>query len=993
MSNDKCNIGILRHISIAAVLLLALYVWRSPLLALLLAVQNMLLGGVDQLAFAALLMIVGISLSFYICIDDKRYIPRTLFVYSLPFVISYVCCRAWAEDLSFWGEGNFVYTDILLMPWGLGVLMMLAGVDKPLATNELASDVEPYVLRDDPIERAEDDILGYSNLVTYLYNDLRSADLSKGSFSVGIAASWGKGKTSYMKLFQEKAEDKKEGNIVVWFNPRASKRVEDIQEDFFRQFSEVLAKYHFGFSIVVNRYLSALGLLEGGAWLTAGLHLFRTLSAVGEKDRINRAIDNIGKNIYVFVDDLDRLTGAEILETFKIIDKNADFHRTIFMTGYDKAYVNVVLAQHLGLDTSIDYTDKYFNLEVSLPEISSKQLAVFAHQYIEEWIKTFDEQLEIDTTLDAWNRVSLKVVPHLDSLRHIKRYTNLFLSRYSRVVGNIEPEDFMLLTLLRYKDIQIYNALSRGRFVERGGGFLSGTRKLLYNCLSKDDTRTEFEKLATWGSAKQIIETLFPPLPADENRDELVKDRRSITDVYRRICMVDYFPLYFYDQLEEVIYHKGLLPLFSVPEEEVPGFITRLFEGDQMDRLEDFLNYKSAEEIATLEDLQRLCLSLTYFLQKDNRYSVVFMLLRLYSYMDYVSELISKIGTTKEQYKGALDQVLSDMVEIAPWEISNYVLSVMMRNSDGLYTPQECLDWILRCQKAYYENVWGTDAWSYDQALIFGQITQIDGEGLVPEAREVLVAMMEEHPDEFARELFIIIEKTIETQYEIIFRRSFPPDKIFSEGAITFEQWLDQVSDEKLKYILLLIYRNTVVSKGSIWLPIEGEWPSGEEEVDWLYMQLSTAYSAVPFVAGDYVRLRNAYFDMNFKDRGIANVFEVVAVNNEDGSLRLDSVDRPVEVSQVMPIPIDGESDAGFYYLSINLPLNKRKNVQSEGQEYTYYMDALKYFGYNDRTVYDAIKKDGLKFVHEVQHWLREHIGEDKLRSWDIYPDTEMLEW
>lgn len=976
MGNNKFDRGILYHIFIAVVLLIFLYAWRNPVFKLLLYVQNKLLSDVDQFIFGVLLIVLTVGILCHIYkVESRKYLPNLLFVYSFPLLLIYGYYRFCTDDFIFWGVGGIAYADTLVLPF-----LFLLGIKiyKSIAPcrSEDSEKTDSCILRDDPICRIEDDVLGRFPLVAYLYNDLKSVDLSRGSFSVGIAASWGKGKTSYMKLFQKEAED--DHSIVLWFNPRTSKRVEDIQEDFFRQFSEALAVHHVGFALLVNRYLSALGLVEGIAWLTAGLHLFRTLSAAGEKDRINRAIDNIGKNIYVFVDDLDRLTGAEILEVFKIIDKNADFHRTIFMTGYDKAYVNAVLVQHLGLDTSIDYTDKYFNLEVSLPEISSKQLAVFAHQYIEEWIKTFDEQLEIDTTLDAWNRVSLKVVPHLDSLRHIKRYTNLFLSRYSRVVGNIEPEDFMLLTLLRYKDIQVYNALSRGRFVERGrGGLLRGVRKLLYNRLSKDDTRTKFEKLATWDGAKQVIEALFPSLDETKTRD--------ISKVYRRICTVDYFRLYFYDQPEGVMYHKDLLPLFSVPEEEVPDFITRLFAGDQMDRLEDFLIYKSAEEIATLEDLQRLCLLLSYVLQKDYSSGVSDTLLRLFS-NEYATNLIQRVGKAKDEYKKSMDATLPKMIEIAPWEI-NSVLYNMMKNPDGLYTPQECLDWILRCQKVYYEKVWGTDAWSYDHALIFGQITQIDGEGLVPEAREVLVAMMTKYPNEFARELFVPGEA------KISFRGSFPPDKIFSEGAMTFEQWLDQVSDEKLKYILLLIYRNTVVNKGSIWLPVEGERPSRDEEIDWLYKRLSNTYSAVPFVAGDYAMLRHREVDDRAEDEPLNNIVQISSVDNDMGYVTLKLGRGTVQMSQVLPIPIDGVADEAFYYSPIRMAsVTDGTTKPLRTTDYTYYMDRLRGVSYNGQSVYDMVEKGELKFVHEVQHWLREHLGKDNLRfRGPLLPDDRAI--
>lgn len=687
MSNNKFDRGILYHIFIAVVLLLLWYAWRNPVFKLLLYVQDKLLSDVDQFIFGVLLIVLTLWSLWHIY---GKHLPNLLFVYIFPLVLVYGYYRFCTEDFIFWGVGGIAYADILVLTFLFLFAIKIYKFIGPLGSKDSAK-TDSYILRDEPIRRVEDDILGRSNLVTYLYNDLKSVDLSKGSFSVGISASWGKGKTSYMKLFQNKAEE--EGNIAIWFNPRASKMVEDIQEDFFRQFSEALAAHHVGFALLVNRYLSALGLLEGVAWLTTGLHLFRTLSAVDEKKRINRAIDNIGKNIYVFVDDLDRLTGAEILEVFKIIDKNADFHRTIFVAGYDMAYVNRVLAHYLGHGSATIYTDKYFGLEISLPEIGSEQLASFAHQYIAERIKTFDEQHEIDSTLDAWKSVSLKIVPHLDSLRHIKRYTNLFLSRYSRVVANIEPEDFMLLTLLRYKDIQVYNALSRGRFVEHGG-LLSGTRKLLYNRLSKDDTRTEFEELATWSGAREIIDALFPILSKD--------DRRSITDVYRRICMVDYFPLYFYDQPEGVMYHKDLVPLFSVPEEELSEAITRLFTGDQMNRLEDFLNYKSAGEIATLEELQRLCLVLVYFLQKVNGYNARLILLRMFS-SEYATNFIQKVGKTQEEYKKSVDGVFLKMIEIAPSVMQKHLLEQMLRASEmgygQVYSDEEIRAKISECEK------------------------------------------------------------------------------------------------------------------------------------------------------------------------------------------------------------------------------------------------------------------------------------------------------
>lgn len=60
--------------------------------------------------------------------------------------------------------------------------------------------------------------------------------------------------------------------------------------------------------------------------------------------------------------------------------------------------------------------------------------------------------------------------------------------------------------------------------------------------------------------------------------------------------------------------------------------------------------------------------------------------------------------------------------------------------------------------------------------------------------------------------------------------------------------------------------------------------------------------------------------------------------------------------------------------------------------DYTYYMDRLRDIPYGDQTVYDMIKQKELKFVHEVQHWLREHLREDNLRfRGSLLPDNRVL--
>ncbi|WP_198141869.1 P-loop NTPase fold protein [Porphyromonas sp. oral taxon 278] len=358
---------------------------------------------------------------------------------------------------------------------------------------------------DNAIESEKDDWLNFSAMAWVEHKNLKALDLSKGSLTVGILAPWGRGKTSFINLLRKRLE--KDGGIIISFNPRGSKSVSSIPEDFFDSFAKELSRHYLGFGLLLARYTKHIGLLNQYEW-TRPLGSLLTLLLPGkEQEAVNRTLRELGKRVYVLLDDLDRLSGEEILEVLKLIDRNASFSNTVFITAYDKAYVNNVLKKHLdhGLDHS--FIDKYISWEIPLPELDKEMLKrlmrIELHMRGKDGYAMVYEEIQ-----KGWEEVGSTVVESLNSVRDLKRYLNLVIPRYSRIFSKVDCRDYFLLYLLCYKDFGVYLALHSKRILQ-----LDVPTQTYVLIPSYEE---ELKQVSQWKGSKSILERLFAPIPEEE---------------------------------------------------------------------------------------------------------------------------------------------------------------------------------------------------------------------------------------------------------------------------------------------------------------------------------------------------------------------------------------------------------------------------------------------------------------------------------------------
>lgn len=139
----------------------------------------------------------------------------------------------------------------------------------------------------------------------------------------------------------------------------------------------------------------------------------------------------------------------------------------------------------------------------------------------------------------------------------------------------------------------------------------------------------------------------------------------------------------------------------------------------------------------------------------------------------------------------------------------------------------------------------------------------------------------------------------------------------------------------------------------------------------------------VEYQRNDIVRLEDSKFgeqkeNLWFKD----NAFMISEVE-DNGMISLKELDEPVPDRDLRPMPIGKNQAGNIYYDPIIAASIVRPGdeIPVYSRDYTYFLDAFNRVIESDgTTLRTQADKKSFKYVHEVQHWLRERHGSDDLK-------------
>jgi predicted KAP-like P-loop ATPase len=175
---------------------------------------------------------------------------------------------------------------------------------------------------------------------------------------------------------------------------------------------------------------------------------------------INTTITKIDKKIIVFIDDLDRLDGSEILEIFKLVRASSNFENTVFVVAFDKDYILSVLNSQL-MNFRTNFLEKIFIAEFCLPAFENEII----YQELERRLKDSVEE-KYHALIDNYFHVQSEYTEYIlkkciISIRDVIRFPNVFKVNFNQISNQVWFYDFLNLELIRYKFPPIYNFIRK----------------------------------------------------------------------------------------------------------------------------------------------------------------------------------------------------------------------------------------------------------------------------------------------------------------------------------------------------------------------------------------------------------------------------------------------------------------------------------------------------------------------------------------------------
>lgn len=305
---------------------------------------------------------------------------------------------------------------------------------------------------DQPITQAEQDLLDRATDAKDAVNKLLATNADNEAFTFGIIASWGEGKTSFMKLMEEYLLQKyKSGIIVMKFNPWIYRKESNLTNIFLDELSNKLESYSSRLSKGLTQYAKMLSTIDNGSiqFLTKLFISFSAKTTAEQYTLLKSEIKKINKKFIFFIDDIDRLNSNEMEEMLRLVRNTSNLPNMYFILAYDKKYVVDTLNTHYSTH-SLKYLDKILQEEYELPPATGEQLKHIFLLTLKSQLND-NEYNQIEKFTNERPLLQINLFSFIKTIRAIKRIANQFVFSIRKLHGEVDLCDYLTLELFRLR--------------------------------------------------------------------------------------------------------------------------------------------------------------------------------------------------------------------------------------------------------------------------------------------------------------------------------------------------------------------------------------------------------------------------------------------------------------------------------------------------------------------------------------------------------------
>ena len=413
---------------------------------------------------------IGLALAlvaYAFLLGRRRYIVGGKVVLSAFFILlGYIYYRFIRPDFEFYGLFDkacpIAFAELILLAclaplalkgWAL-YLKRRANQER-----QAPESVEGF-LTDHPLSEEEEALSGWTSQAQALTQKLLATDTSHAAFSLGIVASWGEGKSSFMGIMQRYLQQAYREVIVMRFNPWLYDKEAQLTKVFFEELRRTIAPYSSKLSKSIDSYADLLLAVDNG-WLKFVHELLRQpqRSTTEQFDKLSQNIKELGRRVVIFIDDVDRLTREELLELFNLVRNSSNLPCLYFVLAYDKSYVLKTLqseGEHMSR-----YPEKILQEEYPLPKLAPYKMWAVLEESLNKTRLGQEDEDKVSKLLGELKGEEVNLPYHLTTIRMVKRMANAFNSRYELLhkVG-VVPFDLFIFELIYYVYPSVYDFLT-----------------------------------------------------------------------------------------------------------------------------------------------------------------------------------------------------------------------------------------------------------------------------------------------------------------------------------------------------------------------------------------------------------------------------------------------------------------------------------------------------------------------------------------------------